>query len=180
MSLRTGFGYFDIITPIFFCQYGTGKRFVNCEKPSFFLHPLYEIKKMVYNMLHRKCMFGGMVMACLKCGRETQPGQVFCDMCLEIMEWYPVKPGTAVLLPKRQDFPVRKAVKRRTPSLEDQIKSLHRLVRVLGILLAVMTLFVALMVFPTFQYLKDEHVLPGQNYSTVTQTATQPTTSTGS
>ena len=113
-------------------------------------------------------------MACLKCGRQTQAGQVFCDTCLEIMEWYPVKPGTAVLLPKRQDSPVRKQSKRRAPTPEEVIKSLRRQVRNLAILLVLMVLLVGLMVIPTYRYLMEEHVLPGQNYSTVIHTPTQP------
>lgn len=131
-------------------------------------------------MLHRKCVIGGIVMACLKCGRDTQPGQVFCDACLEIMEWYPVKPGTAVLLPKRQDGPVKKLPKRRTPTPEEVIKTLRRQVRNLTIFLVLMILLVCLMVFPTYLYLKEEHFLPGQNYSTVIHTPTQPPATTES
>ena len=118
-------------------------------------------------------------MACMKCGRDTQPGQVFCDSCLEIMEWYPVKPGTAVQLPKRQEAPIRKVPKRRVPSPEEQIKGLRRQVHILSILLAIMMLLVGLLSIPTYRYLMEEHVLPGQNYSTVTHTSTQPTSQTG-
>lgn len=38
---------------------------------------------------------------CLKCGREIEEGQVFCNDCLVQMAKYPVKPGTAVQLPSR-------------------------------------------------------------------------------
>lgn len=38
-------------------------------------------------------------MGCMKCGKETTDGQVFCDSCLEVMEKYPVKPDTVVQLP---------------------------------------------------------------------------------
>ena len=38
-------------------------------------------------------------MGCMKCGKETGDGQVFCDSCLEVMAQYPVKPDTVVTLP---------------------------------------------------------------------------------
>lgn len=38
-------------------------------------------------------------MGCMKCGKETDSGQVFCESCLEVMEKYPVKPDTVVQLP---------------------------------------------------------------------------------
>ena len=41
-------------------------------------------------------------MYCMKCGREIEDGQAFCGDCLAVMEKYPVKPGTAVILPKRR------------------------------------------------------------------------------
>ena len=44
-------------------------------------------------------------MNCLKCGREIDAKDVFCPMCLEDMEKYPVKPGTAVHIPARKDEP---------------------------------------------------------------------------
>lgn len=34
-------------------------------------------------------------MNCLKCGREIEEGQVFCNDCLVQMAKYPVKPGTS-------------------------------------------------------------------------------------
>ena len=42
-------------------------------------------------------------MSCMKCGKEVSEGQVFCEECLTEMERYPVKPGTPVLLPHRED-----------------------------------------------------------------------------
>ena len=42
-------------------------------------------------------------MQCLKCGRKIQDGQVFCEGCLEVMQNYPVKPGTVVLLPSHRE-----------------------------------------------------------------------------
>ena len=41
-------------------------------------------------------------MNCMKCGKETADGQVFCDSCLEVMKQYPVKPDTVVQLPPKR------------------------------------------------------------------------------
>ena len=63
-------------------------------------------------------------MNCLKCGRETSSEQCFCQDCLLDMEKYPVKPGTVIQLPKRREGSAsRKNTKRRSVSLEDQVKS---------------------------------------------------------
>ena len=43
-------------------------------------------------------------MRCMKCGKETENGQVFCDSCLEVMEQYPVKPDTVVQLPPTRNL----------------------------------------------------------------------------
>lgn len=43
-------------------------------------------------------------MGCMKCGKETGDGQVFCDSCLEVMEQYPVKPDTVVQLPPARNL----------------------------------------------------------------------------
>ena len=40
-------------------------------------------------------------MACMKCGKDTQDGWMFCAHCLEVMEVYPVKPDTHIQLPVR-------------------------------------------------------------------------------
>ena len=41
-------------------------------------------------------------MGCMKCGKETGDGQVFCDSCLEVMAQYPVKPDIVVQLPPKR------------------------------------------------------------------------------
>ena len=69
-------------------------------------------------------------MNCLKCGREQESEQVFCNDCLLEMEKYPVSPNATVQLPIRKAAsPSRKGqVRRRTVSPEEQIKVLnHRL-----------------------------------------------------
>ena len=99
-------------------------------------------------------------MHCMKCGRETESEQVFCQDCQLEMEKYPVKPGTVVQLPKQQDPAPKKSGKRRVIPLEDQVKILRKRVKVLTALLAV----------PTVLYFEEEHFLPGQNYSSITVT----------
>ncbi len=120
-------------------------------------------------------------MGCLKCGRDTQEGQVFCENCLEIMQWYPVKPGTAVQLPRRQESSPRRVTKRRTPSLEDQIKSLRRTIRVLILVVILLLVLVGLMAMPVYEHVMEDHFLPGQNYSTIIPTtpAVHPRNTTG-
>ena len=69
-------------------------------------------------------------MNCLKCGREIEEGQVFCNDCLVQMAKYPVKPGTAVQLPSRGSAAVSKKVhsRRRTKAApEEQLKALKKL-----------------------------------------------------
>ena len=44
-------------------------------------------------------------MSCMRCGKETKEDQAFCDECLEEMEQYPIKPGTPIQLPLREDKP---------------------------------------------------------------------------
>ena len=77
-------------------------------------------------------------MQCMKCGVEIPEGQVFCESCLEIMERYPVKPGTPVqILPR---IPKDKGSKRRELSPEELLskqRSVNRRQRLLIWLLVV-------------------------------------------
>ena len=105
-------------------------------------------------------------MNCLKCGRETSSEQCFCQDCLLDMQRYPVKPGTVVQLPKRREgSSSRKSTKRRSASLEDQVKSLKKTLRVLTVLLILSLVIIASLVYPAWEYLVKDHFLPGQNYS---------------
>lgn len=63
-------------------------------------------------------------MQCLKCGKTVSEKQSFCDACLEVIEKYPVKPGTPVhILPRT---PKEKAPKKRELSLEDLLAKQKR------------------------------------------------------
>ena len=113
-------------------------------------------------------------MNCMKCGRETKNEQVFCQDCLRIMQKYPVRPGTVVLLPRRREAVVKKVVKRHTIAPEEQIKALRKQLAILWIVLVVCLAAIVLMINPTLHYALDKHVEIGQNYSSVTKTASAP------
>ena len=110
-------------------------------------------------------------MNCMKCGRETENEAVFCPDCLQIMEKYPVRPGTVVILPRRKEPSVlKKITKRHIPAAEEQIKILRKWILILSVALVICIILIALMFKPTMHYVLDEHVEIGQNYSTVITT----------
>ncbi len=74
-------------------------------------------------------------MYCLKCGKESEGTQVFCDHCLSVMDNYPIKPDTRVQLPRRTSAQVqKKQVKRRTLSPEEQALKMRVTIRTLAAL----------------------------------------------
>ena len=107
-------------------------------------------------------------MQCMKCGRDLDENQVFCDICREDMKEYPVKPGTVVLLPhyQRPYTQPKKTVKRVVP-LEEQFRKVKSRNRILAWLLAgTITVAAGLGYLAAALYI--EYVgkfLPGQNYS---------------
>lgn len=105
-------------------------------------------------------------MTCMKCGREIPEDAAFCGECLEGMEKYPVKPGTAVNLPPRKEQPIlRKASKRRSLPPEDQVRILRRRVRVLAAVVLLLLGFMCFLIEPAAEHYFEEHLKPGQNYS---------------
>lgn len=69
-------------------------------------------------------------MACLKCGKETGEDQVFCSECKQIMEQYPVKPGTPIQLPKREvPAPEKKTPQKKKLTPEQQVAQLRLALR---------------------------------------------------
>ena len=112
-------------------------------------------------------------MNCMKCGRETQDENVFCQNCLLDMEKYPVRPGTVIQLPRRREVSiVKKMPKRHIPSLEEQLKYYRKAIWILTLLLVLCIGAIVLMFKPTMHYVLDEHVEVGQNYSSVNSSAT--------
>lgn len=92
-------------------------------------------------------------MYCLKCGSNTQDNRVFCDVCLDGMQDYPIKPGTVVQIPTRPVFEEEKKqpVKRRGNAPADQVRRLRITIRWLWatiiILLLVLGLTAVLLVY---------------------------------
>ena len=114
-------------------------------------------------------------MNCLKCGRETNCEQVFCDDCLLEMEKYPVRPGTLVHLPRHKETSVvRMPAKRRAPPLEDQVKLMRKMIRRLTLALFVCILLILAMAYPAISYFQEEHFAIGQNYHYVAPTSAAP------
>ena len=113
-------------------------------------------------------------MQCIKCGRDVEPEQVFCDNCRETMAKYPVRPGVVVQLPRRTEAAVKKQTLRRRPlpSAEEQVRMLRRAVRRMIVL--VVLLFAAVVglswLTVTLYRESEQKVLPGQNYHSVTAT----------
>ena len=103
-------------------------------------------------------------MNCLKCGREIEEGQVFCNACLVQMAKYPVKPGTAVQLPSRGSAAAAKKVharRRGKTALEEQLKALKARVRVLSVLLAACVVLLVVLSVVTLRYMSANRLLPG-------------------
>ncbi len=113
-------------------------------------------------------------MNCMKCGRETSQDHVFCADCLEEMKKYPVKPGIAIQLPRREHpSALKKAVMRRktVPTTDDVIKRQKRLIRLMSILILLMALLIGMLALPTIMKLfEDTKPLPGQNYTSLITT----------
>lgn len=111
-------------------------------------------------------------MNCLKCGRETDDEQVFCQDCLLDMERYPVRPGTLVQLPVRTArATARKAApKKRSVPLDEQVRILRKRQRSLTLALMLFVLLTAVLLVPAIRYFMEDHFQIGQNYSVVTVT----------
>lgn len=116
-------------------------------------------------------------MHCLKCGKDTMEKQVFCDGCLADMQKYPVKPGTAVHLPRRDPQPPEKKtpVHRREATPAEQNDRLRGMIRWLAAAIAVLSVLLLLtgsMLIHTLNNENISHVI-GKNYTTST-TGNQP------
>ena len=110
-------------------------------------------------------------MGCLRCGREVEEGQAFCQDCLIEMGKYPIDPNTVVQIPVRTDGTAgKKAARRRGPSPEEQIQILKRRVRILTaavILLAILSISLSVLAYRIQDRFRFR---PGQNYTSVIST----------
>ena len=118
-------------------------------------------------------------MNCMKCGRETQAENVFCQSCLMDMAKHPIQPGTVVLLPRRREPSiVKKVTKRHILTPEEQLRLQRKWLMILTLLLALTITIIVLMFNPTMHYVMDQHYEIGQNYSSVMQSTATPAPST--
>lgn len=108
-------------------------------------------------------------MNCLKCGKETEHGQVFCPDCQNGMQEYPVDPGTVVHLPHRDPAWDKKPTFEKEQTESEIIAKLRRLIRWLTLTVGILTLLVCLLAGLLFAGLGDSSVdlNIGKNYSTV-------------
>ena len=85
-------------------------------------------------------------MYCLRCGRDTEDHHVFCDLCQQNMEAYPVRPGTAIHLPRRNTAvaAVKKGRRKKTVTPEEQVTRLKRSLRRVRVLASVLFLLLIL------------------------------------
>lgn len=113
-------------------------------------------------------------MNCMKCGREVQSEQAFCESCMTAMQDYPVRADVAVQLPVRKNTPAAKGQnprRRIAPSEQEQIRRLKLRVRRLWTALAlVLVVLVILACFTANHLLRDRRPQRGQNYSTAPKT----------
>lgn len=93
-------------------------------------------------------------MECLRCGTDTGNETEFCSDCLQFMEKYPVKPGTAIQLRRREVIQAQKKAPRpvRFNDTEDQVHDLKKLIRAMAALLIVavivLGIFTAMLLMP--------------------------------
>ena len=108
-------------------------------------------------------------MHCMKCGREVEQEQVFCEECRTQMEQEPVSMRTAVKIPRQ---PPRNTKHRPPVHLEEEVRRLDRgneRLRAWVLLLATSTVLLAMALYHKEVVAVVEDL--GKNYSIVeTQT----------
>lgn len=113
-------------------------------------------------------------MNCMKCGRDIEENQVFCQRCLDTMAHYPVSPGTFVQLPHRDTSPVKRSTRKRVLTPEEQVVKLRRRSRRQWIGIVILVLLLAGSVWFSLSRLSKANFIDGTNYSVVPSTT--PTT----
>lgn len=108
-------------------------------------------------------------MNCMRCGKEVQQPQVFCDTCLAAMDACPVKPDMHIHIPVRPANAGKAAPKKALVSLESQIKRLRQRNKNLVIALLCALLALALSGSLIFHLSRPDTSTYdiGKNYSTV-------------
>ena len=109
-------------------------------------------------------------MNCLKCGKETDEGSVFCAQCQEKMGKYPVKPGTVIHLTHREvPLSDKKAVaKVREDAPTDQLMQLRKMIRWLIATITLLSLLLCAAAGMLIHTFTEESNIPaiGRNYTT--------------
>ena len=106
-------------------------------------------------------------MSCLRCGRDTEESQVFCKLCLEDMEKYPVKPGISIQLPSRTEADLVRKARPKIPSLEEENNKLIHAIRVLLLVLAALLMAFAIcagLLINALDKPEESTVPPAQNF----------------
>lgn len=119
-------------------------------------------------------------MNCMKCGVEIPETQVFCSDCLQVMDAYPIKPGTAVHIPVREPYR-RSASRKKPPTPAEQIARLKKTRRRLLILILVLMISLGISLFAVhrmYRQLQEKETI-GKNFSTVSTVSTVSTTADG-
>lgn len=101
-------------------------------------------------------------MKCIKCGKDTVGAAVFCDTCLDDMAQHPVKPGTPLVLPKRDSQPVIRRSRKRVMKPEQQVLLLKKWIRRLlaAIALLLLALAVSVLLLVRVAELSDTEITP--------------------
>ncbi len=107
-------------------------------------------------------------MYCLKCGKETRDGSVFCESCLAVMKQFPVKPGTPVHLHVRTAAAKKAPPRKKVLTPEEQLPRLRETVKRLSLCLTaailVLVLITAMLIHTVNTAGKPAAI--GQNYHT--------------
>lgn len=110
-------------------------------------------------------------MYCLKCGKEIPEKQAFCDRCLTVMDQYPVKPDTHILLPNRSipQTVKKSAGRKKEPTTKERLARAKKAIQWLSIALAVVVFALSLSVTLLVDTIKSKTTdnAIGQNYNTV-------------
>lgn len=117
-------------------------------------------------------------MSCLKCKRDTDSTNVFCQECLAVMDHYPIAQGTPVQLPLRPSRNQEKPGshhRERTP--EEVILRLRILIRWLALGIAVLAIAVGILsgiLVNTLTNQEETEPSIGRNYTTETNPGSTP------
>lgn len=112
-------------------------------------------------------------MSCMRCGRNTANGQVFCEQCQESMTRYPVKSDAPIHLPvhKPRDPGAKPVRRKKELSAEEMVPLLQKKIRRLLLALIVTLLALALLlsgfIYTLMKPAPQEQEKIGQNYQTV-------------